>query len=344
MRQRTSIPVFICVASLQLASACVGTGNACLLEATESQTVDAATAATRFRELLTDSQWNEATRPLDDPGRGNWSNLPDGLVFGRIGLRVGNMNAEVCRAALDLFSATMPVEKVQQLQAVMRADDVLASTAGINALGFSSDNYYLTVFGEPTANGDWGWQLTGHHFTLNASFSNGLVRRTPDFIGVEPTEYQLDGQSYAPLEDEQREGFELASLLVSSGSLQSMIIRPEEGLLMGAGRDGAAYPSREGVAASDLDEDAATKLWALIEVYLDRLPPTERAQREEELTADFDEIFFAWGGSLVEDTQDAYYRIHGPRIWIEFSWEKPVAGGEDVPHFHSVLRNPAGDY
>jgi hypothetical protein len=50
--------------------------------------------------------------------------------------------------------------------------------------------YYLTVFGDPSAKGAWGWRLEGHHVSLRFAVDNGklLVSSTPQFLGSNPAE------------------------------------------------------------------------------------------------------------------------------------------------------------
>jgi hypothetical protein len=50
--------------------------------------------------------------------------------------------------------------------------------------------YYVTVFGDPSAKGAWGWRLEGHHVSLRFAIDNGrmLVSSTPQFLGSNPAE------------------------------------------------------------------------------------------------------------------------------------------------------------
>ena len=50
--------------------------------------------------------------------------------------------------------------------------------------------YDLTVFGDPSAKGAWGWRLEGHHVSLRFAIDNGrmLVSSTPQFLGSNPAE------------------------------------------------------------------------------------------------------------------------------------------------------------
>ena len=54
--------------------------------------------------------------------------------------------------------------------------------------------YYLRIFGEPAAQGIWGWRFGGHHVSLNNLVVDGaLVSTTPCFLGANPAVSPLLG-------------------------------------------------------------------------------------------------------------------------------------------------------
>ena len=57
--------------------------------------------------------------------------------------------------------------------------------------GFNRDPsvYFFTVFGQPSATGNWGWRVEGHHISLHFAVSKGaVVASTPSFAGSNPAE------------------------------------------------------------------------------------------------------------------------------------------------------------
>jgi hypothetical protein len=60
------------------------------------------------------------------------------------------------------------------------------------------------------------------------------------------------------------------------------------------------------------------------------------AQFELINAAGWDELWFSWRG-LVDLHGEFYYRVHGPRLLIEYNRQNPT-------HDHSVMRDPANDY
>ena len=51
---------------------------------------------------------------------------------------------------------------------------------------------------------------------------------------------------------------------------------------------------------------------------------------------------FAWIGPPPDPAARFYFRVHGPRILIEYDVQEPIAskGG----HVHAIIRDPANDY
>jgi len=50
------------------------------------------------------------------------------------------------------------------------------------------DGYFFTVFGEPSANGVWGYRVEGHHVSQNYTVVAGKVIDSPSFFGSNPAE------------------------------------------------------------------------------------------------------------------------------------------------------------
>ena len=51
------------------------------------------------------------------------------------------------------------------------------------------ENYFLTIFGEPSDRGKWGWRIEGHHLSLNFVVEDGkIASATPAFFGSNPAE------------------------------------------------------------------------------------------------------------------------------------------------------------
>ena len=51
------------------------------------------------------------------------------------------------------------------------------------------EQYYFTVFGEPSDKGTWGWRYEGHHASFNWTMVEGRVAgSSPQFMGANPAD------------------------------------------------------------------------------------------------------------------------------------------------------------
>lgn len=347
MRTTALVTVFFGVATW----GCAQPGDNCTRGARAHDGDDPAAAAQLFLDSLGYEKYDTATFRFDDDDRkSKWSNLPDGVLLGgRNGLRVGDMTDEQCAAALDVLFASVPLLSSQQVLNVMHADDFLAEHNQPNPIRWTSDNYYFSIFGTPSHAADEPWmlQMNGHHTAVNVTFVGENVTRAPDFLGVEPLEFVIDGTIITPMDDERRVGLDAANGLIDID--EAKIAHPAAGILLGAGEDGKFPALPEGVALGDVTAEQRARVRDLVVLYLRRVPEPSRAQWLADFDAEINDAHFAWAGDLTDASLDAYYRVQSPVIWIELSFEDAIGNDgnpddEVKPHFHSVFRDPRNDY
>jgi hypothetical protein len=97
-----------------------------------------------------------------------------------------------------------------------------------------------------------------------------------------------------------------------------------------------------GIPATDLSADQRRMLIAVIDTFVERMPPG-LAERERERTVGaegtaLDGVSFAWAGG-PERGEPHYYRLQGPYLLAE--WDHTQRG---VNHAHSVWRDPGRDF
>jgi hypothetical protein len=96
---------------------------------------------------------------------------------------------------------------------VMKLNEVLGEITD-NLELFGEWFYFLCIFGTPSMNEPWGWQIDGHYLNLKDFVLKGQVVMTPACWGAEPT--IADRGPYAGLREydaEQRNGLELIRAL-----------------------------------------------------------------------------------------------------------------------------------
>lgn len=333
-----------------------------------SQTSDSADAhssaaqmresAARFLEALSAEERQAATYELADANeRTRWSNLPASMVE-RGGIRAGDLTSEQRRRLHDLIRASTSSQGYLKISGIMWLDDILQAEV-LPRVGpgddrfrrlvesWTTENYWVSVFGDPEAHASWGWLLSGHHLAATFTVSGGQVAFTPMFLGAEP--YEIESGPYAGwriLSHEVERGFELQQALTSEQRGLAVISQdvPRD-VLEGPGRK-ASLSSYQGIAASALSQAQRSLLWHLIEEYVRNADHDAAESQLAEIERDgLDSLRFAWIGPTGDLAERYYYRVHGPSILIEYVRERAVGGRQGAAnHVHTMVRDPGNDY
>ena len=317
-----------------------------------SDTGAIAAAAQSFLDTLNEEQRKTAMMPLDTDERATWSNLPI-IMVQPAGVLIKDMTDEQRRAAHDLMRATMSSQGYAKFAGVMLLEDLLYQLEeqaleedeerrnDPRARAFletrSYENYAVAVFGDP---GDkhWGWKIAGHHAAANFTISDGRLAFTPTFLGSSPMEVQ-EGR-YAGLMALAHEGQRGINFMRSldSGQQKKATIADEAAsdVFEGPGRR-ASLESYEGLSARGLSKEQKHLLHRLIAEFLHNADhDAAHAQMQAIRGAGWDKLWFSWRGPVDPDGE-FYYRVHGPRILIEYN-------RQDANHDHMIVRDPANDY
>jgi hypothetical protein len=105
------------------------------------------------------------------------------------------------RAGMRLISTGLSPAAYVTVATIIGLENVLDYEEGFKASfnrerGRDPGMYYLRVFGEPGAEGMWGWRFGGHHISLNNLVVDGvLVATTPCFLGANPAISPLLGRA-----------------------------------------------------------------------------------------------------------------------------------------------------
>ncbi len=298
---------------------------------------DMAAAAKALLEALGDERRAESTFALDSSERSNWTNVPPGAD--EPGVRLGDLDRGQLERACDLLATVLSRQGYDKVRDILLADDKLLRD-GRPRVGFGAENYWLVLFGTPSADGAWGLQLDGHHIGVNVSFDGGEVSLSPSFIGTQPSAYERDGAEIVPLRGEVDYAFALVSSL-SDEQRAKAIVKPKRGrIAAGAGRDGFV-PEPSGLECDGLDETQRGILLELIRAYVANLPEPFAGRRLDALDKEVHQMTFAWSGP-TENPSDVSYRLLGPTLIIEYACQD--LGGDPLDHLHSIYRNPKNEY
>lgn len=325
-----------------------------------------AAAATAFLAALTDAQRDTVGFDFtDEAQRRDWSFLP---VRQRDGLPIGALDDAQRKRAHELIvsGTSLPgyakVVSVMAMEHVLRALVAAERPAGADL--FDPGRYCFKVFGRPRDTGAWGWQLAGHHVSLNFTVVDGRhVSPAPAMLGSEPATFGV----LAPLADDEELGYRFVNSL-DPGQRASAIIhhrsppdfatritsrigeveRPDpvfapepEYVLDEAERDILSYVrgGPKGLPGHALREHQLNALFAIVEAFAGRLPSDVAAAQLRNIErAGVENLAFAWAGGTAPGDRH-YFRIQGPVLLIEH--DNTQADGN---HIHSVWRNPADDF
>lgn len=203
--------------------------------------------------------------------------------------------------------------------------------------------YYLTVFGDPSAKGAWGWRLEGHHVSLRFAIDNGrlLVSSTPQFLGSNPAEVPYGYGPYTGLrvlaaqEDAAR-----ALVLALDAKRQAIALVAPTPMGFASGTTVKFDPKTPvGLPMSQMTGPQRDMLMKLIDSYASIMPADIAAARLAKIkAAGTDTIMFAWSGS-TEKGRQYQYQVQGPTFLIEHNNTQ-----NDGNHIHAVWRDFNGDF
>jgi hypothetical protein len=318
----------------------------------ESRTYLIATAAQSFLDSLDDTQRAAAVMPMDTSDRARWSNLPI-IMVRPAGVLIKDMTDVQKRAAHALMRATMSSQGYAKFAGIMLLEDILYRMA-LEALEADEErrsdpmarefvatrdygNYAVAVFGKP-GDESWAWKIAGHHAAANFTISGGRVAFTPTFLGSSPMEIQ-NGR-YAGLMALAHEGDRGIELMRSLNRAQqekaTIADTAASDVFEGPGRR-KSLESYEGLPATDLTEAQMHRLHRLVSEYLHNADHDAAHEQMAVIdAAGWDKLWFSWRGPVDPDGI-FYYRVHGPRILIEYN-------RQTANHDHTIVRDPANDY
>lgn len=312
--------------------------------------------ATGFLGTLSSTELATANPAFTDTAtRTKWSNLPTQLVA-RAGVKLGDVSTTSQAAAHELMATIL--NDTGDLDGVRAADDYLAANGGGN--GYGAGLYYVAIFGTPSTTGNWSILFGGHHMAYNVTFVGGTAYPTPNHLGVEPkAAFTQGGTTYQPLADEGAAMLAIFQGLTSSevsaahltGTFSDIVVGPVE---YGTGSSAAAkakYPTgsnRTGALVSSLTATQQALVTAAITAWVGDFDATISSDLIATYTSAtaYADTYVAWGGSGTApdvDTSGTYFRIDGPRVWIEVACQGGIVF-RDATHYHTIYRDKTYDY
>ena len=296
-----------------------------------------AQAANAFLGSLQTDQRAKAAFKFEDEERLNWHFVPRV----RKGLPLKEMTAPQRVLAQTLLKSGIGQKGYLKTTAIIELENVLREIEKGTGPVRDPEMYFISIFGEPSAKGKWGWRLEGHHLAFNFTIVGGnMVATTPAFLGANPAEVRegpKKGVRVLAAEED------LARALVQALTEQQRSVAivdqtaPKDIISLNSQKADKLSPA--GIGYGQLNARQKEMLSGLIDEYLGRMPDDIAAERRQKLKkAGMDVVHFAWAGP-VEVHQPHYYRVQGATFLIEYDNTQNNAN-----HIHSVWRDFEGDF
>lgn len=297
---------------------------------------DMAVAGQAFVAALGSELQPRGALPLDDTERREWTNLPPRPDAG--GVRLGELNTAQLKAACDLMACLFSQAGYEKFVQIMLGDDQLLG--GRPQQGIGTVDFAVMVFGDPSPNEPWGFQLDGHHLGVNVTVEGDKYSLSPSFVGAQPEEFAIAGTRYRPFAGEVDDAYALIGLLDREQRLQAVVDNRRGSLRAGPGQDGM-IPELQGVACSSFNQGQRAALVKLLDNWIAIMPLKLAAARREQLQREVDQMRFAWNGE-IDPRSDMSYSVQGPTLILEFSCQG--RGDRPLDHVHSQYRDPTNEY
>src|SRR5215472_5062705 len=155
------------------------------------------------------------------------------------------------------------------------------------------------MFGTPSAEGPWGWQIDGHHLNINCFVLGDQLVVTPSFMGSEPVlarSGKYAGTRVFAAEEEQ--GFALMRSLSADERARATIGKDLPGELLTAAFSDNRRIDRSGIPYGELSAESRERLETLLATYVGRIRPGHAEIRYSEAKRYLSDTHFAWIGQF----------------------------------------------
>ncbi|MGF1582245.1 MAG: DUF3500 domain-containing protein [Gemmataceae bacterium] len=309
-------------------------------------------AAKKFMASLEADQQKKATYPFDSEERTNWNFVPlqksiEGKrVHLRKGLPLHEMTEKQQRLAINLLASGTSLDGKNKAVLIMALEGILNKLQKNGGTVRNPEWYNVTIFGEPSKTGKWGWRIEGHHLSLNYTLEGGkIISTTPAFFGANPAVVYTKRGSLL--------GYEaLPSCEILAQALFRSLDKGQQKVVLqkkAFGEPKQGSPTADvgepvGLPASKMNEKQKKLLTKLIRTYAMRMPfDLGRKEWERVEEAGFEKVHFAYTGGVKRGVPHTY-RVQGPTFVIEFLNTQPGGGGKSANHIHSCWRAIGGDF
>jgi hypothetical protein len=307
-----------------------------------------ADAANAFLNSLWPDQKAKVSYAFDDDERLSWHFVPTGVNYKpgdrelRKGMPFGAMQPFQRELATTLLAAGLSQQGIIKAQSIMSLEQVLLLLEGAKPVNRRDpDNYFITIFGTPSAKGTWGYRIEGHHLAQNYTIVDGKVSDSPSFFGTNPAEVRIGPRKgLRVLAQEDDFGYDMIESLDKAQQDKAVVDKTAlKDIITAASRKAALGGAPNGLSAASMSAPQYEKLMNIVELYASNVPPAMAEKRLELARKQPKEAtFFAWTGTVARGGLH-YYRVQTPAFLIEMDCTQ-----DEGNHIHSVWRDYENDF
>jgi hypothetical protein len=185
--------------------------------------------------------------------------------------------------------------------------------------------------------------LTGHHMSAIFTVNGDHTAFTPMFTGAQPLMVPTGiDAGWQVLPQDARRANELLGSLSSDQQNVAIIGTNAPGdVIAGPGRQ-SSLSTFQGIASDQLSDQQQRLLWILVQEFVGNADFDAAEAQLALVQQTWGDVHFAWQGPAPDPNARYYFRVHGPRILIEYDVQEPLSnqGG----HIHAITRDPTNDY
>jgi hypothetical protein len=266
----------------------------------------------------------------------NWHFIP----IERKGVALREMTSAQKHLADALLSAGLSQQGVITAHTVMSLEQILKDVEQGKGPERDPEKYYVSIFGEPSEQGTWGYRFEGHHVALNWTIVNGRIASSPNFFGANPAEVKEGPRAgLRALLREEDLGRELVKSLTEAQRAIAIVDKDAyKDILTSDQRKAALSGQPNGLPFAKFTGPQKEILTQLVSEYASNFPAPIAEFRMDQFHKTEANLFFAWAGG-VNRGEKHYYRVQTPAFLIEYDNTQ-----DNANHIHSVWRDFDGDF
>jgi Protein of unknown function (DUF3500) len=305
-------------------------------------------AAETFKATLTATQVTALQYAYTKAHAQKWSNFPESIYKGRVGLQTSTFSSAqwtAFNALVKASTSTTTNEGYEEILGILDADDYLGANGG--GSGYNSGQYYIGFLGTPSTTGLWCLQIGGHHGTNITTYNAGkMTGGTPNFRSTEPYPTWTStntGKTVQPLVQEVTTFANFLKSLSSAELTTAKRASAQNDLIAGPQKDAVFPTTKTGVKAGNLTVAQKDLLLIAIKTWTDELDDKAAAAVLAKYKSEIDNTYISYYGGTTMGEKGDYILIDGPSVWIEWSMQGGVIIRNSV-HPHAVWRDRGADY